>query len=329
MGGLVIKKAYLLARQFPELESIAERVRAIFFLATPHRGSDLATLLTRILHVTQGSRPFVQDLHRNSLATQSINDEFPRHCQNLQLFSFYETLPTNYGVGKGLVVDKDLAILGYSNERTVYMNANHRDICKFAEKTDPNYLVLRNALVSTIDSFRSRKSLSQHSLDIEQRTFLNTFLDMSDATEDDFMGVDARRIGGSCEWLMEGTSFIRWRDSPADPQIYWISAKPATGKTVLSGYIVKHLKELNRDCCFYFFDHSDKVKATISSWLRSMAWQMAVKHPEMLATILEICGKEDQLAKADYRTIWRKLFLDGLLRGKTDLPQYWVIDAPG
>ena len=327
MGGLVIKKAYILAQQFQEFQSIGERVRAMFFLATPHRGSDLAALLTRMLYVAHGARPFVQDLHRNSLATQSTNDEFSHYCQNLQLFSFYETLPTNYVIGKGLVVDKDLAVLGYSNERVAYMNASHREICKYADKTDANYLLLRNALASTIDGFRGRKSLSQNDLDIEQRTLLDSCLDMSDATEDDFIGVDARRLSGSCEWLMERKNFQQWRDLSTSTHIYWISAKPATGKTVLSSFIVKHLKELGEDCAFYFFDCGDKVKATISFWLRSMAWQMATKHPEVLMTIFEICSKDDRLAKADYRTVWRKLFLDGLSRVKIDRPQYWVIDA--
>jgi triacylglycerol esterase/lipase EstA (alpha/beta hydrolase family) len=85
-GGLVIKKAYILARQVTGYSTITERVRAIFFLATPHRGTHLESLLTNILHVTSGIKPLIQDLHRNSLATQSINDEFPHYCQNLQLF---------------------------------------------------------------------------------------------------------------------------------------------------------------------------------------------------------------------------------------------------
>ena len=325
MGGLVIKKAYTLAQQFQEFESIAERVRAIFFLATPHRGSDLAALLSRILHVAHGARPFVQDLHRNSLATQSINDEFSHCCQKLQLFSFYETLPINYIIGRGLVVDKDLAVLGYSNERTAYMHANHRDICKYPDQNDPNYQTMRNALASVVDSLSSRTSLTQH--DTGQLSLLNTALDMSDAVEDDFIGIDSRRVSGSCEWLMEKESFQRWRDRSSAAKIYWVSAKPASGKTVLSGYIIKYLRELGEDCGFYFFDSGNKAKATISSWLRSMARQMAVKHSEILMTVLEVHRKDDQLSKADYRTIWRKLFLDGIAKVKLDRPQYWVVDA--
>ena len=77
MGGLVIKRAYILSKQKQESVSLADRVQAIFFLATPHRGSDLAPLLSKLLNLSGGARPFVTDLHRNSLATQSINDESP------------------------------------------------------------------------------------------------------------------------------------------------------------------------------------------------------------------------------------------------------------
>ena len=121
------KRAYILARQLEEYEGFAQRVRAIFFLATPHRGSNLAELLSRILQVTPGTRPFVTDLHPNSTIIESINDEFPHHCQSLQLHSFYETMPMNFGLRKSIVVPKDSATLGYANERTMYLNANHRE----------------------------------------------------------------------------------------------------------------------------------------------------------------------------------------------------------
>ena len=326
MGGLVIKKAYILARQFQEFEQLAHRVNTIFFLATPHRGADLAQLLTKILSLSSGARPFVTDLHRNSLATQSINDEFPQHCKDLQLFSFYETLPTRYGLGKSLIVDKDLATLGYPNERTAYLNANHRDICKYAAPTDPNYLTVRNALAATISSFRSHVLSSKRDIDNEQRRLLDRYLAVSNSPEDDLMGVDAQRMRGSCEWLIRKESFQRWRDSQ-NVHLYWISAKPAAGKSVLSGYIIKHLKDLDRDCAFYFFAHGNIVKSTISSFLRSIAGQMAFIHPEVLRTALEIFDRDEQLGKTDYRTIWRKLFLDGIFRMEFKRSQYWVIDA--
>lgn len=326
MGGLVIKRAYILARQREEFHRLAERVRTIVFLATPHRGADIAQLLSKILNLSPGSRPFVTDLHRNSLATQSINDEFPQYCQDLQLYSFFETLPTPHGVGKSIVVEKDLSILGYANERTAYLNANHREVCKYSSQSDPNYHTVRNALAHAIDNYRGYAAASRQRVDQEQQQLLDKYLGVSDRPEDELLGVDTIRLKGSCEWLMQRESFSHWRDS-ANTQVYWISAKPAMGKTVLSGCVVNHLRLLKRDLSFYFFDYRDKSKTTIQSFLLSVAWQMAQMHIEVLTKVLEICGKEEGLAKSDFRTLWRKLYLEGLLKIKLNRPQFWVIDA--
>ena len=144
---------------------------------------------------------------------------------------------------------------------------------------------------------------------------------MSNAWEDDFIDIDAIWLRGSYEWLIERESFQKWRDTAA-AQLYWISAKPATGKTILSGRIVNHLKDLNRDVAFFFFDFRNKMQTTISSFLLSITSQIAHIHPDVLQTMLDIVEKDDQLYKADYRTIWRKLFMEGILRIKFVRAQY-------
>ena len=322
----MIKRAYIIAKQKEEYQALARRVRAIHFLATPHRGADLAQLLSKVLNVSPGARPFVKDLHRNSLATQSINEEFPQYSQDLRLYSFYETLPMAYGFGKSLVVEKDMAVLGYPNEHSTYLNANHREVCKFADQTDPNYQTVRNALASTMDTLRNGAISSRHELNNDQRRRLDSYLGVSDAPEDDLMDIDSLRLHGSCEWLIAKSSFTDWRDS-ANTQLYWISAKPATGKTILAGKVIHHLRDLNRDTAFFFFDYRNKMQTTISFFLLSMAAQMAYMHTEVLHTVLDICERENQLREADYRTIWRKLFVGGILRTKFTQPQYWVLDA--
>ena len=187
-------------------------------------------------------------------------------------------------------------------------------------------MTIRNALASAVDTFRLDVVLPRRQLDGEQQRLLNNLLGVSDAPEEELMGLETLRLQGSCEWLLGNQNFQPWRDS-AVTTLYWISAKPATGKSVLSGYVVNHLKDLNRDCAYYFFGYSDKLKTTISGCLRSLAWQMAVMHPDALATVLEVCEKDDQVSKADHRIVWRKLFLDGIFRLKFDRPQYWIIDA--
>ncbi|KAJ5519087.1 hypothetical protein N7453_001509 [Penicillium expansum] len=325
-GGLVMKRAYLLAKGKREFEYLATRIQAMFFLATPHRGADLASTLLKLLSLSGGPRPFVTDLQRNSMAIQSINDEFPHHCHEMQLCSFYETLPTSFGIKKSLVVEKDLATMGYTNERREYIHANHRDICKYASQDDPNFRIVRNALASGLDVLRNRLALASRDSISDRQRLLETILGVSDAPEDDFMSADSLRMSGSCEWLVDKLNFQEWLHGANSP-IYVIVAKPATGKTILSGKVVTHLKKLQKKSSFYFFKYGNKEKSNITTFLLSMARQMALSDAKVLATCLEICEKDDQLSKADYRTIWRKLFLDGILKIAFEQPHYWVIDA--
>jgi PGAP1-like protein len=150
MGGLVIKKAYMLAKQDVMYETLAKRFHTIFFLATPHKGSDWAKLLSGILQIAYSSRAYPADLERSSGAIRSINDEFRNCSANLALWSFYETQKLNMGLFSAIIVDPDSATLGYPEEKQMPMNADHRSICKFEAPTDPNYVTLRNALASTV-----------------------------------------------------------------------------------------------------------------------------------------------------------------------------------
>ncbi|KAI9659640.1 MAG: hypothetical protein M1831_003721 [Alyxoria varia] len=326
MGGLVAKRAFTLAKQNEEYRLLANRVHSIVFLATPHRGSNLAQLFSKILNLSPGARPFVADLHRSSSVTEAINDEFPHYCQDLRLYSFYETMPMFYGLGRNIIVEKDLAVLGYHNERSAYLNSNHSNVCKYDSRNDPNYQVVRNALASIIEGLKPNAASEKVEVSNDDQHLLSTALGVTDSLENHFMDVDALRTGGSCQWLTKRANYLEWCDG-AKPHIYWIYAKPATGKTVLSGMIINHLRELQMDLAFYFFDYRDKRKTTIGDFLLSMAWQMAGLHEEILRTVLEVCRGDEQLHKSDYRSIWRKLFLEGVLRVKLNKLQYWVIDA--
>ncbi|KAM5344693.1 hypothetical protein ACJ41O_010555 [Fusarium nematophilum] len=104
MGGLVIKKvrphtslgliiraylvkAYLLARQDESAKSLADRIQCMFFLATPHRGSDASGLLNHFLKASRVMSPklYVTDLNRNSGTITGINDAFRFHADDLRI----------------------------------------------------------------------------------------------------------------------------------------------------------------------------------------------------------------------------------------------------
>ncbi|RDW56905.1 hypothetical protein BP5796_12972 [Coleophoma crateriformis] len=286
----------------------------------------MAEVLSGLLTLA-GSRPFVADLHPNSVMIESINEEFPHHCQDLQLHSFYETKAMNFGV-KRIVVPKDSAIMGYDNERSNFLaNANHREVCKFSSVQEPNYLTVRNAIATVVSGFRDLRPLKrQESNSSAHLLLLKECLDINEKYDDDFRRIDAERVPGSCTWITESQSFLRWRDHPAT-HLYWLAAKPGTGKSILSAFLIGHLKDLKKSCSFYFFTYDDKSKFSLSLLLLSIAWQMALNHHEVFLCITKKLEKDPHLTASDHRTIWRKLFLDGIFKLSLTETQYVVIDA--
>ncbi|KAK8136214.1 hypothetical protein PG984_004154 [Apiospora sp. TS-2023a] len=289
----------------------------------------MAELLTKILALG-GARPFVRELHRNSPTLQAINEEFPRACGELRLFSFFETQPMNYGIGKGLIVDKDSAVLNYGNERTAYLNANHRDVARFASRSDTAFVTVRNALATTVELLRNQHKSDTRAVLEDHKGLLEDMLGVSEAPEDMLGAVNSSFLEGSCEWFSQKQSYTRWRDT-AYSELFWVQGKPGVGKSVLAGHVITDLRRCSsgKDCCFHFFVRSDKPKCTISYFLRSVAFQMAILHPEILKVLLEnLKGwKDAKIGKADYNPIWRRLFANGILKVKLNSPQYWVIDG--
>jgi hypothetical protein len=133
------------------------------FLATPHRGSEIAKKLVHFLHciMVLPSREYVNDLGRNTGAIQAINEDFRHVARYIRLFSFYETLK----MASIMIVEKDSAVLGYDNEQSQSVNANHRDICRFEKQTDPSSILIRNVLASiTADLIKEGTHLSVSSI---------------------------------------------------------------------------------------------------------------------------------------------------------------------
>jgi triacylglycerol esterase/lipase EstA (alpha/beta hydrolase family) len=111
MGGLVIKKACILSKTNPDFVHVAERLHSFYFLATPHRGSNLAATLNNILCISGiGRRAYVSGLESQSELMRVLNDQFRVHYQGIHLHTFYESQPTP---PLGMIVDVESATLGW------------------------------------------------------------------------------------------------------------------------------------------------------------------------------------------------------------------------
>ena len=149
MGGLIVKKAYILGKYTSEYTDIVSKIYGIIFLATPHRGAQYAKILNNILSAAPFGAPpkaYVADLDTQSRALQDVNEQFRTLCSDLALVSFFETLKTSFGLSKTIIVERESGVLGYPQEISSPLNADHHTICKFRSPEDGNYISVRNIL---------------------------------------------------------------------------------------------------------------------------------------------------------------------------------------
>lgn len=80
----------------PSYQEIIKSVSSIIFLSTPHRGTNLAETLNRILQVSFATNPmqYIAELAAGSQTLEKLNEQFRHVAPKLQIFSFYETRPT-------------------------------------------------------------------------------------------------------------------------------------------------------------------------------------------------------------------------------------------
>ncbi|ORY60895.1 NACHT and WD domain protein [Pseudomassariella vexata] len=335
MGGLVIKKAYTLAHRDKAKDQFSQRIRCLFFLATPHRGSDYAAVLNQVLRVSgiMVPREYINDLTSGSTSTQIINDDFGRYANELLVYSFYETLQTSLGgVSSVMIVEKNSAILGpgFSGERVQYLSANHRDICKFDSLEDSNYITLKNALETAVHDLLKDVFVSNEQKFKAQLRVLQTFLGVSGIPDEQY-----EKLEGSCRWIEDRDDFKEWRDSPdsfdddqvQSPLIYWVNANPGAGKTVLAGHVVSQLKEFRMQHASYYFHFGKKASQSLAGMLRSIAYQMASGNAAIRDALLKINDEGSSFDQDDARAIWSKIFRAGLFQTSVITPQYWVVDA--
>jgi hypothetical protein len=84
------------AHNIERFKRVLNNTVGILFLATPHRGSNLARTLANIQKATFSERKFVGDLQLGSQTVNKINDLFAEHADGIALISFWESTDTRF-----------------------------------------------------------------------------------------------------------------------------------------------------------------------------------------------------------------------------------------
>ena len=115
---------------------------------------------------------------------------------------------------------------------------------------------------------------------------------------------------------------------PADrPRVLWIHGAAASGKSVLSSFIINSLAQTGSCCQYFFVRFGDQSKRSLSTLLRFLAFQIAQALPAFRQEILRISAEASRLDIADAQTIWNRIFKHILFKIQLDFPLFWIVDG--
>lgn len=159
----------------------------------------------------------------------------------------------------------------------------------------------------------------------DYRRHLSNFLSISQTPEDEYHRYSDVKVKDSCKWLFSRPSFEAWRQGEAS-NVYWLSAGPGAGKSVVASHIIDFLEIQNEPCSYYFFNQ-DSGEPNLAGCLRSFAYQMALQNLQIREYLLRLSEEGFTLVKGDFRTLWRKVFINGIFRIIGDKAFYWIVDG--
>ena len=248
-----------------------------------------------------------------------------------------------------MVLGKESSILGYPGEVSKSLNADHHDVCKYTSQEDSNYVIVRNALQTLVRSLQSQGMLTQSHNQMLVGLYLRLLLRIGTAKRatqssndfillekiftndqsllDDFSFLQQRWMPGTCEWVLSDPIFKLWLEDVSDSRITWLNGPPASGKSVLSTYIMNHVRNMGHCCQFYLINFGDPNKRSTAAILRSIGLQMAEGILAFRREMVKFSREGVTLEKKDARYIWQKIFISVLSQMVLPTPLYWIIDA--
>lgn len=138
LGGLLAKQMLRTGLEADDTDwtAIAEAIGLIVFLATPHSGSSVASILNFVL--PRLASKYTGTLQSGSAQLDELNASYKTAAQkrNIETVAYYETFKT-----KGImVVPKESANPGVSGVNPIPIDADHASICKPANREAPVYI---------------------------------------------------------------------------------------------------------------------------------------------------------------------------------------------
>ena len=330
LGGLVVKKACILAQNDENYRGIVQAISGVIFLSTPHRGSNLAEILHKILSACVfafSPKQYVSESSANSSTIQNINEQFRNIAHTLSIVSFYETLKTAIGPSQVMVCHKDSSVLGYRDEISKPLDADHHDVCKYRSQQDPNYISVRGILRYLVRKHDSSASLTHDANVVDDLHQIHTAFGSIEGSIDDLDFFSSRRMDGSCTWADNDPDFGTLLDTSPGPKCLYCTERPRSDKSILASYIIQTAQERQLDFSFYFFKFEDEVKNNLNTLILSLAYQIANVLPGYRRRLIRLLDDGLNVPKTASRLLWQKLFVETFFKLELHRPFVIIIDG--
>ena len=228
-----------------------------------------------------------------------------------------------------MILEKDSSVLGYPGETSRALNADHHNVCKYDSPRDPNYITVRNVLKSLVSKIISTGRSNKPPLSNRKESHdLKSLLAITELPDIDYIFFRDQWTQGTSDWILEESVYSEWLDGRAlTPTLLWVNGGAATGKSVLSSFIINSLVEQGVSCQYFFIRFGDRRKRTLSLLLRSIAYQIARSAPNFLQRVLQLVDEAIDFETADPRTIWERIFKSILFKLEERQPLYWSKDG--
>ncbi|PTB38647.1 hypothetical protein M441DRAFT_145727 [Trichoderma asperellum CBS 433.97] len=319
LGGIVFKQALVIAHQDDNLYGdVLKSVIGVAFLATPHRGSSVASLgsvFGTIINAFMGPRAVRTDLLNHLIydsdALQKLSTSARNLLGNISVVSCYENNPA--APLSTLVVNHASATLGIPNEELIPMFEDHRSICRFPGETE-SYKKLAKALRRIASQAAATspplKRASTHSstavLSDLERTCM-TLLNDHDAAKG--MELPSKPVSGTCQWIHSHHLFISWLEKGSNA-LLWLTGHPGSGKTMLSYSLVQHLNDVRAQSgnVLIYLCQSKNKQTDGREVLIGLILQMIDRHRSMIRYVRSVFEKQGASMIQSFYLLWRIFF---------------------
>ncbi|KAL7791949.1 hypothetical protein V8C37DRAFT_410308 [Trichoderma ceciliae] len=336
--------------------------RRLLFFAHSLGGIVLKESLSYIILEGQSNRDaLIKEISTESLFIERLEEQFSgiSHLQNMKLLWAYETKTTHVVVVHLAVFVSRLSATSqrcdFDSGSTIQINANHSDMVRFSqgnELIDRIAYKLQNMLggdvakageeasnpaIGPTTAFRENNQrvqvLVNHvdpALDAEFRN-INSIIQSIRAPKRDsrLEQIDAA-VGHSFHWAFDKSSvgLTSWLQN--DEKLFWISGKPASGKSTFMKYLHSHpltseylrtwYRRDNRVRASFFFHHrGTAIQKSLEGLYLAILSQTLEQAPQLFLMIQPILT-------LSYQTVMHKSKLGSLSLDLEDLVKFCMVD---